>query len=423
MRISGKTISIGFLLTMLAVPFTSEAQPYFAQSFKTLVETSTAITATPPRNSPAKAAPKPQSKVDTAYLDKRAKRLMREVSMTGLSVAIVENGDITFANGYGETKRGSGDKVTQDTVFRWASVSKGVAAYLLVSMAAENRISLDDAVKDFTYSLDLPPSETNISVAHLLAHQVGIVPNAYDGHIEDGRSAKETRKKLGKLKYNCAPATCHSYQNVAYDSAGEIVETLTGLPYKSVVQTEIFDQLDMKSASVSLNGLKQSKSWAKPHSKRGRAYRSVKPTYYRVPAAAGVNSSVTDLAKWMIGQMPDGDDATLSQQEAIQQVLQAPRVSTLREQRYINRRFGGLKNAHYGMGFRVYDYYGNKVVGHRGGVQGYRALILFDPDKRSGIAMMWNSPHYEPIGLQLEFLDELYERPKRDWMRLNRKTR
>ena len=66
----------------------------------------------------------------------------------------------------------------------------------------------------------------------------------------------------------------------------------------------------------------------------------------------------------------------------------------------------------------VYDYSGHKVVGHRGGVEGYRALVLFDPEQRSGIAMMWNSPHTRPIGLQMEFMDQLYGLPKRDWLRL-----
>ena len=96
--------------------------------------------------------------------------------------------------------------------------------------------------------------------------------------------------------------------------------------------------------------------------------------------------------------------------------MQTARVKTPREQRFLNRRFGDLRNAHYGLGWRVYDYNGHKVVGHRGGVQGYRALALFDPEKNAGIAVMWNSPHTRPIGLQMEFLDQLYGFPRRDWM-------
>jgi len=202
---------------------------------------------------------------------------------------------------------------------------------------------------------------------------------------------------------------------VAFDAAAEIIETQTRLPYKSVVQTRVFDHLGMSSASLTLEGLTRSQSWARPHGRYGERIAEVKPTYYRVPAAAGVNSSVRDLAKWMTAQFPASQQIPEDRLTA----MQTPIVITTGEQRFMNRRFKDLKRAHYGLGWRVYDYHGHKVVGHRGGVQGYRALVLFDPEKQAGIAIMWNSPHTRPIGLQMEFLDQLYGLPKRDWLRLN----
>jgi len=145
----------------------------------------------------------------------------------------------------------------------------------------------------------------------------------------------------------------------------------------------------------------------------------VKPTYYRIPAAAGVNSSVRDLAKWVSAQFPDSGKIPAERLTA----MQTPIIHTTSEQRYLNRRYPALKRAHYGLGWRVYDYHGHKVVGHRGGVQGYRALVMFDPEKKAGIAMLWNSPHSRPTGLQLEFLDQLYGLQKRDWLRLNEAIR
>lgn len=357
--------------------------------------------------------------IDKDEINRRAEALMSQLELTGLAVAIVEDGKITMAEGYGEALRDSGKMVDADTVFRWASVSKGVASHLLVSMAADDEITLDKDAAELAPSLKLPPNETNITIEDLLAHKVGIVRNAYDSRIEDNKGAKETRNRLKDLSYKCAPATCHTYQNVAYDAASEIVETVKGLPYKSVVKTEVFDRFGMSTATASYEGLLQSNNWARPHGRFGDRIRRVKPTYYRVPAAAGINSSVKDLARWMVAQMPDESPDTLSKAETVQQSLQTPRVPTPREQRFLNRRFGQLTDAQYGLGFRVYDYAGNKVVGHRGGVEGYRALILFDPAKRTGIAMMWNSPHTRPIGLQLEFMDQLYGLPKRDWLRFN----
>ena len=197
---------------------------------------------------------------------------------------------------------------------------------------------------------------------------------------------------------------------------------MTGLPYKAVVHERIFTPLGMSSASLTLEGLTRSKSWARPHGRHGNRISRVKPNYYRVPAAAGVNSSVKDLARWMIAQMPpkaQGSETSLP--EAHQEAMQQGRVATPREQSFLNRNFKALQDAQYGLGWRVYDYNGHKVVGHRGGVQGYRALVLFDPARRSGIAMMWNSPHTRPIGLQMEFMDQLYGLPKRDWLRIGAK--
>ena len=403
-----------------------------------------------------------KSVVNLSEIDKRVSQLMRQLDMVGLSVAIVENGEMTFSKGYGEVKRGSKTSVTGDTVFRWASVSKGVAAATILSLKEDGHLALTDPANLHAQSLKLPPSDIETSIEDILSHRVGFVRNAYDRRIEDGRTAKNVRSALKDLRHVCQPGSCHTYQNVAFDASAEIVETITGLPYKSVVKERIFDPLDMDTASVTLEGLMRSKSWAYPHRKSGTPYSTVKPNYYRVPAAAGVNSSVKDLAKWMIAQMPEKviakpEEATAialagglpaPDRSAIELIAEAsvrahfeekapplpllspelvdemhtPRVETPREQRFMRRQYMSLRNAQYGLGWRVYDYAGRRVVGHRGGVQGYRSLVLFDPEKRSGIAVMWNSPHSRPIGLQLEFMDQLYGLPKRDWLRLSTKS-
>ncbi len=353
-------------------------------------------------------------KLNTAELDRRAQLLMGQLEMTGMAMAIVENGEITFAKGYGEKLRDSGMMVNADTVFRWASVSKSVGAHSLLALAEDGSVGLNDPINTYSTSLNLPKSEQPLRLGHLLSHQVGLVRNAFDSRIEAGRSARHTRARLSELKYLCPPGTCHTYQNVVYDAMSEVIESRTGLPYKTVVQSQIFDRLGMSTASMTLDGLVKSKNWARPHGRYGQRKKSVKPTYYRIPAAAGVNSSVKDLAKWMIAQMP-GETHIPEERLA---AMQTPIVPTWREQKFLNRRFGDLKSAHYGMGWRVYDYHGNKVIGHRGGVDGYRALVMFDPEKKAGIAVLWNSPHTRPIGLQMEFLDQLYGLPRRDWLRL-----
>ncbi len=76
--------------------------------------------------------------------------------MVGLAVGIVENGRIHLLKGYGETEAGSGDPVTPETVFRWASCSKGVAATIVAKLAEEGKISLSAPVANYAPDLRLP---------------------------------------------------------------------------------------------------------------------------------------------------------------------------------------------------------------------------------------------------------------------------
>ena len=73
----------------------------------------------------------------------------------------------------------------------------------------------------------------------------------------------------------------------------------------------------------------------------------------------------------------------------------------------------------YGLGWRTYEYGGHHIVGHRGGVNGYRSLILFDPKLKSGVVALWNSNTFQPGGLEFEVMDMLYKLPFRDWMELD----
>lgn len=361
--------------------------------------------------------------IDKDRLDERLNRLVQENAMVGLAVAVIEDGEITFAEGYGVT-RYSGPPVTKDTVFRWASLSKGVASTMVVNLAVNGDLSLTDSVSAFKTSLRLPlGGERTVTIEDLLSHKVGIVPNAYDTKLEDGRDPAAIRISLGKLKRICPVGDCHTYQNVAFDAVSEVVQTVRGRSYDQVVQDSLFDPLNMRDASFGLAALKASLSWAEPHRKTREnelpQRRSVKTAYYKVPAAGGVNGSILDLAQFARAQM--GLETDVVSDEALTQ-LHTPRIYTRREQSGMSRRYGGhLRDARYALGWRVYKYGapGHRVVGHRGAVEGYRSLILFDPARKSGVVALWNSNARQPVGLQFEVMDMIYDLPQQDWLQLD----
>jgi beta-lactamase class C len=354
--------------------------------------------------------------VDYAALDRRLQRLMEERVMVGMAVGVVENGRITFLKGYGETLAGSGDPVTPETVFRWASVSKGVAATMVAKLAEQRKVDLNAPVVNYVPTLKLPASaEYRATVGDMLSHRLGLYRNAYDNKLEEGQDPHLLRRSLWQLNLICPPGTCWSYQNVAYDGASELVEKVTHQPYERAVKQALFNPIGMTSGSVSQQGLMSSKSWARPHN-AGHGALDNSDIYYRVPAAGGVNSNIKDMALWMIAQMGEMPDV-LSQ--GVLQTIHAQLVKTPGERGRLRKFLERLGEADYGYGWRSYDYAGHHIIGHRGGISGYRSLILFDPQKKSGVVALWNSNTNQPGGLEFEVMDMIYHLPFRDWLEVD----
>jgi len=356
--------------------------------------------------------------VDYALLDQRLKRLITKPAMVGMAVGVVENGRITFLRGYGETLANTGEPVTPDTVFRWASVSKGVAATMVAKLAEQGKIDLHAPVANYAPDLKLPAgNENRATVGDLLSHRLGLYRNAYDNKLEEGTDPSFLRQTLVQLNPTCPPGTCWSYQNVAYDASSEMVSRATGLPYEQAVRRYLFNPIGMTSGSVSLAGLEGSRSWARPHSVGKRPLPMV-DTYYKVPGAGGINSNIKDMALWMVAQMGEMPDVLDGQ---VLDTIHAPYVVTPTERGRLRKFLERLGTAWYGYGWRSYDYAGHHIIGHRGGINGYRSLILFDPAKKSGVVALWNSNTSQPGGLEFEVMDMVYHLPFRDWMELDKR--
>ena len=362
----------------------------------------------------------PSARIDLDEVDRRARALMARRGMVGLAVAVIDDGEIVMTRGYGKTAQRLGTPVSETTLFRWASVSKSVAAAAAMSVAEEGHFGLSSPVDAFI-STELPESRRALTLEHLLSHRTGLPRNSYDPVVEDGRSETHVKSRLAGTDTVCEPGRCHAYQNVAFDLSTDMVEAALGVPYASAVRARLFAPLGMDTAVLSHEGFVTSADWARPHNSRGVGYRAVKRTYFRIPGAAGVSSSIADLAKWVQANMT-GANGTLS--ESAREQMREPRTRTLRRQRQLRRKYPFLRNASYGLGWRLYDYEGprgdlHRVVAHRGAVQGYRASVIFDPATGDGVALMWNNSSSRPHGLAYEVMDQSYGKRKRDWLGLN----
>lgn len=354
-----------------------------------------------------------RGRIDYGALDARLAAMTADHSMEGLAVAVVEDGRLSFVRGYGLTSAKDGEPVDAHTVFRWASLSKTVSGTLTAKLAADGVLSLSDPLEVFHTSLRLPhDAQRDLTVEQLLSQRTGLPKNAYDDRLEDGQQPVAIRQALGDVPAACAPGACHTYQNIAYDTITEVIGVRTGERYDQTVARRLFAPLGMTGATIGSGGLIHARHWARPH-REGRVL-TLSEAYYRLPSAAGVNSTIVDLATWMQAQMGLRPDVL---PPSVLDAVQRPRVATASPygRLPIARE---LKHAGYGLGMRSFTYKGHRLVGHSGGVSGYRSTMMFDPATRTGIVMLWNSDAGLPFRFQAEFFDRAYGLPYTDWLDL-----
>lgn len=357
--------------------------------------------------------------IDYEYLDARLRLLMMRSDMMGLAVGVVENGEIRFTRGYGYTEVG-GQPVTTETIFRWASLSKGLAGSLAAQLDYEGVLSLDAHMSEYRTSLKLPGfGEQKATVRDLLSHRLGLGPRANNNLLEAGRRPEEIRTSLASVKMVCPVGECFNYQNVAFDAISEVFLKVTGESFDSIARRKVFLPLGMTSATTTYSGMTRTGNYAKPHSwstNRGVLFKDgVTLPYFDIPTAAGVSSSITDLTRFL--QAQTGVKPYVFHPDALKEA-QTPRVRTPVTEDKVKLYYEGVERAEYGLGWRIYHYKGHTLVGHEGVVRGMRAFILFDPELRTGVVAMWNSNVSRPTGIQFEVMDMAYGLPKRDWMRL-----
>ncbi len=354
--------------------------------------------------------PEPRGRVDFAKLDRDLSALVQRPEMAGLAVAVVEDGDVRFVRTYGVVDRSTGEPVTPQTVFRWASVSKTATGTLAASLSTEGKVDLDRPITSWQTSLRLPGgAESRVTLEQLLAQQTGLTKHAYDEKLEANEAPRLIRLQLAAAPQRCQPGTCHTYQNVAFDAASEILGEAAQQPFEATVSERLFRPLGMASASYGMAGLTGAASWARPHH-QGEV-RAVKEPYWRVPAAAGVNSNIGDFALWMQALMGARPDIL---PPPVLQLAQAPRVATQRL--YSGDLAKVLSDPRYGLGIRSFAYMGRQLVGHSGAVAGFRATMIFEPASKTGVVVMWNANWGIPFRIPFAVLDSYYRLPDCGWL-------
>jgi beta-lactamase class C len=359
----------------------------------------------------------PAPSIDIQRFETIASMLVADGRIPGLAMAIVKDGRILSARGYGVTDARNPQPVDARTVFRLASLSKPFAGTVTGMLVNDGVLRWDSQLTDYVPSFQLahPGAAQAITVADILSHRLGLPRNSFDRDIEANADYHSLTRRMANVPLTCAPGDCYAYQNVGFSLIGDVVFATTGQFFSETVARRIFKPLGMHDASYGLEGIQASARWAKPHvrGKGGWVPLTPKPTYYRVAPAAGVNASISDMAQWLLAQTGHRPDVLPAPLLA---TLHSPLVSTPTEIRGSSWRRTRLSSAGYGLGWRVYDYAGHDVVFHGGAVQGYRGAMALMPGQDFGVVLLWNSESSLPSGLLPTILDSVAGLTDGDWL-------
>ncbi|QYJ99769.1 serine hydrolase domain-containing protein [Shewanella psychrotolerans] len=341
------------------------------------------------------------------------KRLKKN-KVPGGAFVIVEGDKIVNLGTFGKRHKGGDEKINADTVFRLASVSKTFAGTLASLLVHEHKLSWQQPITTYlpAFSLAPPAKSTEITLGHVIGQSTGLMPNSYDNLINANIKFDDILPKFADLTPMCDPGVCYSYQNVAFSFIEQAIEQQSGQRYEQVINQRLFEPLDMKTASVGFDAFNQVSNRAEPHIKTRFGFKQVKvkPNYYQLLPAAGVNASITDISKWLIANMGHRQDVISSR--VIEDVT-TPGVRTTKELR--RREWKAyLDDAHYGKGWRVYDFQGHPLIYHAGWVAGYVTEIAYSPELNVGMAMLLNGESRVIAELGAYFWHDLFSHAKQN---------
>jgi len=324
----------------------------------------------------------------------------------GAAVAIVKDGRVVFQKGFGVKEKGKSDKVDEHTVFRLGSLSKGFASVLTGVFVEEGVVSWDVPVSRYLEAFKLnDPEQTNrVQIRHLLSHTSGLPRHAYTNLVEDGLSLDRIIPRLERVPLIAKEGEQLSYQNAAYSAIEKVLETQTRTDFNTLLEEKLFKPLAMNHSSANYDSIRYSGNKALPHvyysRSRGRVPISISRKYYNAVSSGGINASASDMGKWLLlltGYYPD-----VISEETLKDIYDP--FAVINNRRF-SRHWNGVNESYYGMGWRVLDNHGQKVVYHGGYVNGYRSEIAFSPDDGVGICILINSSSSYPLTVIPDFFN------------------
>lgn len=306
-------------------------------------------------------------------------------NIPAISIAIIENYQISGVFAYGVKNKETKEKVTADTLFQAASISKSVFAVAVMRLVEKGTLDLDTDITEYLIDYKLPTydgKEHKITLRQLLSHNAGLNIPGFDGYrinkkiptienvLNGARPANSAKLKLVK-----APETGFQYSSGGYILAQKIVTDVCSREFTEIMNESVLSPFAMTSSTY-LQPLPDDRLKEIAHGYNAKN-RHLPGGYHIIPelAAGGLWTTPSDLARFGIEVMKAvKGESTLLEKKSAEQMLETTYV----------------KHG-YGLGFQLGSSSKGKTFGHDGHNYGYLSKMQFCPAEGSGIVIMQNS--------------------------------
>ncbi len=343
----------------------------------------------------------------------------KETGVPGVSLGLIQDGKVIFADGFGVKELGKSARPDADTVFMIASNTKALTTLLLAKLVEEHRMNWDSQVISLFPDFKLGDSETtrSVQVKHLICACTGMPRQDLEWFFEFGKMTPESSLALlGTMQPTSKFGELFQYSNLMAAAAGYTAGHVlypkmeVGAAYDRAMQSYVFDQLGMKATTFDFGrALAANHATAHAPDIEGQPAKAMMEANYSViplrPAGAAW-SSVRDMMKYVSmelaeGKLPGGKTY----------IAKGPLLERRKPQVYIG------KDVSYGMGLEVDTTYGVPVVHHGGDMVGYHSDMIWLPQQNVGAVILTNSdPGWLIRGhFRRKLLEVLYDgRPEAD---------
>jgi CubicO group peptidase (beta-lactamase class C family) len=311
----------------------------------------------------------------TDNVDDYVNTQLRRQRIAGLSLAVIQDGQLIKAKGYGSSNLETAAPATAETVYKIGSVSKSFLAAAAMLLVEDGKLHLDDPIAQ--YMQDVPESWKGITIRHLLTHTSGIVEDPPGFTPFRQQPDTEVIHNVYPVPLLFAPGEKWSYSNAGYFVLGAILSKASGVPWPRFVNDRVFQPLHMNATRTTTT------AEIVPH--RATGYVWVRGEYRKAEDWVAVRpsgaflSTVLDLARWDTAVR----SRSLLKASSWEQILSPVRLKS--------------QQTHpYGLGFFLDPWQGRQRIYHDGQLPGFLTVYEYFPADRLSVIAMTNT---DEVGL------------------------